>query len=653
MKPHPIKLLIAASVLGLLILTAALELPVVSGCATAVVAVTLCAFVLWLLWRGVRAFLWRVGRRLAFSYFLLGVLPIPLLAVLGGVVAYLLSGFFLGHLYRDAARGLESELALAARERLVEQAVRRTAPEAADDLAFAYYRDGRRVAGDARAPEAWPEWVAAHAPESRLREAAPTFYALPDGSPTLAATAAAVGGGGRGVLAFVAGEVDQALRRRADFWIELAVPEPGEEEVMNIQVGGRQYPFHLSFEGQRSGEAKRFFGETPRAGWRERPIVWWGETSGALVDLATGQGAGRYLTATLNATPLIVQRHLVSSAAEIDAAAWGVLVVFAALLLNVYAIAAVMAIVMIVGLSRAVNRLSRATAAVRSGDFSVRIPVKRRDQVGELQRSFNQMAQNLETLVATAAQKEALEKELAIARDLQQRLIPHDLPSREGVEFATLFEPSAAIGGDYFDILSFGERQIAVVVADVSGHGLSSGLRMAMIKAAIHILVEERKDPGEILRHLDSLVRSDPEGRVFVTATFAHVDLAAGTLEITNAGHPPTYLLREGAVEEILLPGSPLGCLGDTYGRRTLPLLPDDVVVWLSDGLIEAAGPGGAPFGYERVTESIAAPAGSPPDDALSVRNRLLAAVERHAAGVPAQDDRTLVVMRYGGDAKP
>ena len=158
-----------------------------------------------------------------------------------------------------------------------------------------------------------------------------------------------------------------------------------------------------------------------------------------------------------------------------------------------------MAVFMIVGLSRAVNRLSRGTAAVRQGDFGVRIPVRRRDQVGDLQRSFNEMAGNLETLVATAAQKESLEKELELARDLQKSLLPSDLPAGGGVEFATLFEPSAAIGGDYFDVLRISEDELAVIIADVSGHGLSSGLRMAMLKAALLILVEETRDPEEIL----------------------------------------------------------------------------------------------------------------------------------------------------------
>src|SRR6185436_6074837 len=146
-------------------------------------------------------------------------------------------------------------------------------------------------------------------------------------------------------------------------------------------------------------------------------------------------------------------------------------------------------------------------------------PVRRKDQLGVLQRSFNEMSAHLESLIATATQKELLEKELALARDLQQSLIPTDLPSGEGVEFSTFFEPTAAIGGDYFDVLRLSRNELAVIIADVSGHGLSTGLRMAMLKAAFLILIEETHRPEELLRRLDAVVRSQDEKKFFVTAT--------------------------------------------------------------------------------------------------------------------------------------
>ncbi|MDX1384676.1 MAG: SpoIIE family protein phosphatase, partial [Thermoanaerobaculia bacterium] len=313
------------------------------------------------------------------------------------------------------------------------------------------------------------------------------------------------------------------------------------------------------------------------------------------------------------------------------------------LLFDVFAVAWIMAAFMIVGLSRAVNRLSRATNAVQKGDFSHRIPVRRRDQLGALHSSFNEMAAGLEDLIETRAQNESLEKELEIARRLQESLIPNEVVQGEDVEFATHFEPSAAIGGDYFDILRLDHRRMAVVIADVSGHGLSAGLRMAMLKAALSILVEEEHDPEVILRRLDRLVRSSQEGASFVTATLALFDLEDGHLELVNAGHPPTYVLRRGDVREVLLPGAPLGALGDVYGSTTLHLEPGDSVVWLSDGFIEAVNSEGELFGYDRTLQSLEGGC----ESASVVRDRLLGDVRSYTSGRPADDDRTLVVMKY------
>jgi HAMP domain-containing protein len=622
-------------------------LPYASAFAKFSLAAAAVAFLTWLLWRAWRSFLWKVGRRLAFSYFLLGVLPIPMLLLLLGVLAYLLSGFFLGHLYRDAIQSLQLELDSLARARAEAFTRARTPPAGGEgDVVFGYYRDGQRIGGDPRTPAAWPAWTERQAtPErSHKREAMARFVRKEGGSPTLAAVAAR---DGLGVVALYVGDLEAELSRRSELWVEVYRSDDPDLDVISLEIYGRKIPVQHVRKDQQAVEAEKFFkGTSEGERFWDSPVLWWGEISGPLVDPATGRVAADYLAANLNATPRTVLRNLFSSAAEIDVFAWAFLFVVSGLLLSAYIVAALMAVFMIVGLSLAVNRLSHATEAVRKGDFSIRIPVRRRDQVGDLQRSFNEMAGNLETLVATAAQKELLEKELVLARNLQKSLLPSDLPASEGVEFATLFEPSAAIGGDYFDILRLSEREMAVVIADVSGHGLSSGLRMAMLKAALLILVEETRKPEEILRRLDTVVRTKGTTRVFVTATLALLDLETGRLRLTNAGHPPTYRIRRGEVEEILLPSSPLGGIGHTYGHRELDLEPGDVVVWLSDGLIEATNAAEEPFGYDRIVETLG---GGAEEGAAEIRNRLLDAISRHTEGRPPEDDRTLVVMRWEG----
>ncbi|HEY2739073.1 MAG TPA: SpoIIE family protein phosphatase [Thermoanaerobaculia bacterium] len=594
---------------------------------------------LWLLWKGYRSYLWKVSRRLAFSYFLIGMLPIPIVLLLLGVGSYILSGFFLGHLYRDAEMDLQADLGRDAEEQLDGLQAARPA-----DVSFAFYRNGRKTGGAAEAPAQWPVWAGKTGDTAPPRQ--PRFFSRPDGTPTLLAAAARGGDRmDRGVLALFSGNLDRAISRRAGLWV--AIRRPDDPDVIRIEILNMKIPLRRIRKDRQPGEAATLFKEVSRgeAVWDD-PLLWWAEVSGPLRDPATGRGV-QPLTVVLNSTPRNVLHQLFTSAGEIDTSVWVALLVFAALLFDVYAVATGMAVFMIFSLSRAVNRMSQATDAVRRGDFAARIPVKRQDQVGDLQRSFNEMAGNLETLVAAEAQKEILENEIGIARDVQKSLIPRDLPGGEGVEFATLFEPSAAIGGDYFDVLRISEDELAVIIADVSGHGLSTGLRMAMLKAALLILVEQTREPEDILRRLDAVVRNG-NTRVFVTATLTLINLRTGTLRIHNAGHPPTYLLRGGEIEEILLPGSPLGGLGHTYGRADRTLHRGDVLIWLSDGLIEATNAGGEPFGYDAVLKALQGN-GKGGNNAADVRNRLLAAVDRYVGDEPPSDDRTLVVMRYRG----
>lgn len=682
LPPHPSRQrrwllrLAALAVVIVAMVLAGQKIPVLSPLlATALVAGFL-LLVIWGFWRLLRVFLWKVGRRLAFSYFLIGVLPIPMALLLLAVASFLLSGYMLGYLYRDAARSLQAEVGMLAAARAREVARSGRPPtEAEPPAAFGYYRDGRKVAGDSRLPEAWPAWLEKSTLETGARDKPAPFVALPDGRP---AVAAAVQARGWGVVALSDLPLEAELSERSDVWVEMARPGDEDSKAVRIEVVGRSVQLQRS---RRSAavEAEKFFRRRSKGEeiW-DRPFLWWGDTSARLVWLteatgakaqarAAGAGANgapataaasaatgqaEELHVALHSTPRVLAERIFSTSAEVDTLAWGALITLAFLLFDVYVVATVMAVFLIFGLSRAVNRMSQATAAVQAGDFSVRIPVKRRDQVGALQRSFNQMAANLETLVAKAAQKEVLDKELALARDLQKSLLPADLPAHlpngTAIEIASLFEPSAALGGDYFDLLRLDDRRQAVFIADVSGHGLSSGLRMAMIKAALLILVQEEGDPEAILRRLDSVVRSRSQGRenrFFVTATLGILDLEAGTLDLTNAGHPPTYLLRGGQVEEILLPGSPLGGIGTRYGRRTVTLEAGDVVVWLSDGLIEATDPAGEPFGYDKIAATLA----GPQTTAAEVRDRLVKAVDRHAAGEPAADDRTVVVLRWTG----
>jgi serine phosphatase RsbU (regulator of sigma subunit) len=623
-----------------------------------------------ILWR---RFFWRVGRRLAFSYFAVGVLPMAMLALIALLAAYLFGGFLLGHLYRDALDDLHDELAAAAQTRLADLVHRKAdLPARSGTLAFAEYRHGRKVSGDAEAPPLWPGWLeepASGPPAGRADQR--LFVGLADGRISAATVARA---NERGVLVYFASDLAAELRGRTHVWMELLrEDDPRRKSTTRLQIFGldlRLGGLWLSRSPEQSAEYYKLNPpETPgRPRWLEKPTILWMESTGALPLLATGAAVSESVAASLASSPPSLFRAMLSTSAEVDSAAWLALLGVAVLFAEIYFVAAGIALFMIFGLSRAVNRLSKATEAIAGGDFSTRIPVRRKDQLGDLQRSFNSMSEHLEELVQTAAQKEVLDKELALARQVQQDLLPAAIEARPGLEFSTYFEPSAAIGGDYFDILDAGGGKVAVVVADVAGHGLAAGLRMALVKSALTLLVEDRISAPAILARLHRLLRNKPGERSFVTASLSIFDPETGSFQLTNAGHPPAYVVRaSGEVEEVLVPGIPLGALGaaagtggaggnpgpagggpgagpsNAPGGASARLEVGEAIVWLSDGLIECADARGEQFGYDRVRRHLA----GAPANASAVRDRLLEAVHRHTGGLPAEDDRTLVVMLY------
>jgi serine phosphatase RsbU (regulator of sigma subunit) len=604
----------------------------------------------WLLVQTWRRALWRVGRRLAFSYLLVGVLPLALIALLLLVATYMTAGFLLGHLYRDGVAALRGELERIAEARL---GGREEPPRPLLDgltVRVAEYRRGLRVGADTEAPAIWPGWLAQDSgsdPDTGVPESRQPFLALSDGRLTAAATA---GNAAHGVLVWLEEDPARALRAETHAWVQLyRADDPRKLPTVTINVGVRAVRLRGLWLHRDRAEVDEYARLNPprRPGardWTEQPFLLWMEHTGPLRALATGAEVAESVAISLAASPRGLFGRLLSASEQADSTAWLVLAGVGVLLFEIWVVAAAVAVFMIFGISRAVNRLSRATAAIARGDFSVRIPVRRKDQVGDLQRDFNAMAEHLGELVETAAQKEAIDKELELARRVQRDLLPDLIESGPRVELATTFQPSSAIGGDYFDVLERPGGRLAIVVADVSGHGLAAGLRMAMVKSALTLLVEEPLAAREILARLRRLMRNRPGERGFLTLAFSELDPATGELEITNAGHPPCYLVRRaGAVEEVAIPGLPLGALAGEPGSGHRTLAPGDAFVWLSDGIPECASREGEPFGYERVQRAL----GGPVVSAEALRDRLLAALDGYCGDAPVQDDRTMVVLRY------
>jgi phosphoserine phosphatase RsbU/P len=221
------------------------------------------------------------------------------------------------------------------------------------------------------------------------------------------------------------------------------------------------------------------------------------------------------------------------------------------------------------------------------------------------------------------------------------------------VSFSAHFEPTASIGGDYYDVFNIDKSRLAVAIGDVSGHGLSTGLVMAMVKAAITTLVEEGADETSLFERLNELVFRSTERRAFMTLAFTIFDLERGTVRHTNAGHLYPYLLRRGESAPLSLesPSLPLGVREHLITQTAEAELKEgDAVVYLSDGIVEAQDENGDPFGFEQLETLL----GTQIDAAPSViRDSILDAVARHSGSRPADDDRTVMVVRFDNLLKP
>jgi len=299
-------------------------------------------------------------------------------------------------------------------------------------------------------------------------------------------------------------------------------------------------------------------------------------------------------------------------------------------------------------ITRAVADLYRGTQYVQAMDFSHRVQIERRDQLGELAESFNKMTGSIAELIEEENKRRRLENEISIAREVQNQLFPSTLPSVPGVEIEAICKAARSVSGDYYDFIQLSPTHIAIAIADISGKGISAALLMASLQAALRSQMlnegSERLGMAELVSRLNKhLVRNTGDDR-FATFFIAVYDSATRTLRYTNAGHLPAFLICKGASEQLDKGGMVLGVVEDyVYEEGSLTVGSDSLLIGYSDGLIEPENVYGEEFGIRRLQETAVRLRGAAP---LTVAESLMAAAEEWA-GTPEQaDDMTVIVAR-------
>jgi serine phosphatase RsbU (regulator of sigma subunit) len=332
-----------------------------------------------------------------------------------------------------------------------------------------------------------------------------------------------------------------------------------------------------------------------------------------------------------------------------------ILAVLGGLFLVIQGVAFAMGLALARSITGSVHELAEGTERVRRGDFAGRIPIKSRDQLGELSESFNSMTSSIEDLLQQKAEKERLAQELRIARSIQMSLLPQGPLSMPGISLVAHCEPAREVGGDYYDFLPIDESTLGILVADVSGKGTSAALYMAELKGIVLTLSQRHRSPRDLLIEADRIISKHLDSRSFITVTYLVVDLRAGTLKYARAGHCPMVYVpgpyAERRSPQLMTPdGMVLGLQldeGRTFNRLleevTVPLGRGDLFVLYTDGMTEAMNSDGDCFGDTRLADLIAQHADLAADQ---LRERVLREIDAFTGSADQQDDMTMVLLR-------
>ena len=257
--------------------------------------------------------------------------------------------------------------------------------------------------------------------------------------------------------------------------------------------------------------------------------------------------------------------------------------------------------------------------------------------------------ENAQLYEQIARQEKRLERDLAMARQLQFRLLPPTLPKLAHLDIAAKFVPARAIGGDLYDFVSYSMSRTAIVIGDVSGKGAPAAIYAALVSGILRSHAPIEPGPAEMLSAVNfSLGERRIDGQ-FVSLIYAVWDDRNRTLQVANSGLPRPIYCHDGKIGIIEATGLPLGLFDDAdYDEFSFRAKPGDMFVFFSDGILDATNKAEELFGRERVGEIVAANPDASADEMVEL---IFQAVAEHASGVEAFDDQTVVAIRVKGSA--
>ncbi|MBN2008660.1 SpoIIE family protein phosphatase [candidate division KSB1 bacterium] len=298
------------------------------------------------------------------------------------------------------------------------------------------------------------------------------------------------------------------------------------------------------------------------------------------------------------------------------------------------------------------NKLADWIKDLGHGEVEDEIDFDTSDEVGEIAKAFSEITDKFRQSQVNLAEQERLQKEMQLAQDIQQTLLPPFVPEIEGYEIASLYQSAKEVGGDYYDFVDVDKDSLGIVVADVSGKGVPGSLIMTMIRTALRTEARGVKSASEVLARLNQFVVKDMKKGMFVTIFYVIIDSKRRRLNYASAGHNPMILYRPSTNKTYYLnpKGFPVGIslpdpelFKNSIESDTIQLAEDDVLLIYTDGITEAMNQRRKLFGEERLLDAIRKYSN------LRVKpfsEKLQEEIESFTQGYEQSDDITLVAIK-------
>jgi serine phosphatase RsbU (regulator of sigma subunit) len=596
----------------------------------------------------VRLHFMKLKPKLAVSAFLLVIVPILILSVMGTFTIYGVLG------ESRAARAhmiLKDWASLAAQDENFIQTI--------SGRSFTYERDGENVVIKGERPVWFQELLSAlGANESLFKELATSPQATYFGK-AAELWLITLKGSGVSSVRMRGCQLDQTMMNRlatiirSDVFLSVSNPisfsrlkESKKQEPKTIELD----TIKEEVQGKYIPEEERKPAPTSASKSIWQRSLYFGMTHLDIVSLESSRLEKLQILLFLKARISDVTEELFSQKNPLGIAFLAVEISIAGLLLIFEAFALFFGLRITSGITSAVKALHRGTRRIAAGDLETEIEIPNEDELGDLAASFNEMARAVKRGREQAVAREQLERELKVAREIQERLLPHSMPQFPGFEISGTSLPSQQVGGDYFDFLDMDTGKLGIAIADVSGKGIPAALLMANLQASLHGLAFESEDVAEAVFRINNLLYRSTDSHMFATFFYGILDRNKLTFTSTNAGHNPPLLFRaNGRIERLNAGGLLLGFMPDQqYAQQTVQLEAGEVIILYTDGITEAVRPSAEGseekfFGEERLIEVIRA---NMKRSASEIQAAILKAISEYIENIAQNDDITLVVIK-------